>query len=304
MTCAGWAAFLQAVVDAGLVVDSTWPLRTENAGRIVGRRANVLASSIVLVCRKRPAQAPTITRDELLRALRRELPAVVAAIRAAGVGPVDMQQAVIGPGMAVFSRNARVLEDDDSPMTVKTALTLINRVWDELESELDATLDPETQVALAWYADYGFDARSSGELITLANAKNKSIDALFEAGVFENLKGKAALVERTKLPADWRPSADRRLTIWECAQHTARLLDAAEGGIEAAAALVAEMDAATREATRALAYRLYEIAARKGDSKEALVWNELAESWPELVDRAEEAARSGRGAPEQAALSL
>ena len=123
------------------------------------QKANALASSIVLVCRKRAADAAIITRAEFIRALKRELPDAIDDIRKAGVGPVDMQQSVIGPGMGVFTRYAKVLEDDDSAMTVKTALALINRVWEEIENELDANFDAETQVALAWFATYGFDAR-------------------------------------------------------------------------------------------------------------------------------------------------
>jgi putative DNA methylase len=165
VTSAGWASFLQAIVDADLSVDGTWPIRTELANRMIGKGANALASSIVLVCRKRLSDAGVITRADFIRALKREMPSAIEAIRKAGVGPVDMQQSVIGPGMGVFSRHERVLEDDDSAMGVKTALALINRVWEEIENELDQAFDSETQVALAWFATYGFEARTSGELI-------------------------------------------------------------------------------------------------------------------------------------------
>ncbi len=285
ITSAGWATFLQAVVDSGLVVDGTWPLRTESAGRLIGRGANALASSIVLVCRKRSANASIVSRSDFIRALKRELPDAIDDIRKAGVGPVDMQQSVIGPGMGVFSRYTKVLEDDDSAMTVKTALSLINRVWGEIENELDAAFDPETQVALAWYADYGFDARASGDLITLANAKNISSDALFASEVFSNLKGKAALTAREDLPKHWSPATDKSPTVWECVQHTARVLNAEDGGGEAAARLVGQMGAKAADA-RALAYRLFEIATQKGWNQEALVYNELAQEWPHLEDLA------------------
>ncbi len=236
VTSAGWASFLQAVFNAGLLVDGTWPVRTELSNRMIAKDANALASSIVLVCRKRPTDAPVIARADFMRLLKRELPDAIDNIRKAGVGPVDMQQSVIGPGMGVFSRHAKVLEDDDSAMTVKTALALINRVWEEIENELDAAFDAETQVALAWYGSYGFDARASGELITLATAKNTSDRALFQSGVFENLSGRAALVARDKLPPGWTPAADKHLTVWECVQHTARVLNAPDGGGEEAAA--------------------------------------------------------------------
>lgn len=285
LASAGWASFLQALVNAGYLVDGTWPLRTESAGRLIGNKANALASSIVLVCRKRPADADTITRADFIRALKREMPAAIDAIRKAGVGPVDMQQSVIGPGMGVFSRHAKVLEDDDGVMSVKAALVLINRVWEEIENELDQAFDPATQVALAWFATYGFEPRASGELITLTTAKNTADRALFASGVFEDLRGKARLTPRDALPTNWSPKEDRYLTVWECVQHTARVLNAPDGGGEAAATLVAQMGPKSEEA-RALAYRLFEIATQKGWAAEALVYNELAQEWTKLEDRA------------------
>jgi putative DNA methylase len=285
VTSAGWASFLQAIIDAGLAVDGTWPVRTELANRMIAKGANALASSIVLVCRKRQRGAKVATRAEFIRSLKQELPGAIEKIRSAGVGPVDMQQSVIGPGMGIFSRYSKVLEDDDSAMTVKTALSLINRVWEEIDNELDAAFDAETQVALAWYATYGFDARTSGELITLANAKNIPSNALFSSGVFKDMKGKAGLIPREELPAHWQPGTDKTLTVWECVQHAARTLRAADGGGEAAARLVAQMGAKGADA-RALAYRLFEIATKKGWSNEALVYNELAQEWPKLEDLA------------------
>lgn len=282
---AGWASFLQAVVNAGIVIDGTWPVRTERAGRTVSIGTNALASSILLVCRKRPEEAPTITRSDFLRALRREMPDAIEKIRKAGIGPVDMPQSVIGPGMGAFTRYARVLEDDDRPMTVRTALALINRVWGEIEDDLDANFDPETQVALAWFSTYRFDEHASGDLIGLANAKDIPIEALFRSGVFQNLHGKAALTSRESLPESWSPAIDRTPTVWECVQHTARVLRAEDGGAEAAARLVAAMGARAEDA-RKLAYRLYEIASQKGWAAEALVYNELAQDWAHLEDQA------------------
>ena len=292
-TSAGWASFLQAMLDAGLEIDGTWPMRTELANRMIGKGANALASSIVLVCRKREVGASVVTRADFIRALKREMPAAIDAIRKAGVGPVDMQQSVIGPGMGVFSRHDRVLEDDDSAMSVKTALALINRVWEEIENELDQAFDAETQVALAWFATYGFDARASGELITLTTAKNTSDRALFASGVFKDMKGKAGLTPRDELPPGWSPAGDKLLTTWECVQHTARVLNAPDGGGEAAAALVAQMGPKAEEA-RALAYRLFEIATNKGWAAEALVYNELAQEWTKLEEVAATLDDAGR----------
>lgn len=279
----GWESFLQGIISPGWQVDASWPLKTERPtrNRSIGKAA--LASSIVLVCRKRQANAEVTTRENFIRALKQELPVAVDAIRKAGVGPVDMQQAIIGPGMGVFSRYAKVLEDDDSDMTVKSALQLVTRAWAEFDNEMDASFDAETQVALAWYATYGFDARSSGELITLANAKNTPSHTLFDSGVFTDLKGKACLTPRDDLPDDWTPSGDKNLTVWECVQHTARVLNAADGGAEAAAALVGQMGPKAEEA-RALAYRLFEIATQKGWSSEELIYNELAQEWTHLED--------------------
>ena len=307
ITSAGWASFLQAIVDAGLVVDGTWPIRTELANRMRGQGANALASSIVLVCRKLSFDAGVITRADFVRALKLEMPKAIDKIRKAGVGPVDMQQSVIGPGMGIFSRYAKVLEDDDSAMTVKTALLLINRVWEEIENELDTNFDAETQVALAWFATYGFDPRSSGELITLANAKNIASITLFNSGVFKGLKGKAALTPRH----DWWPAeigqhdSDEEkkhkrdlaehgtATVWACVQKAAAVLNAEAGGGEAAGRFVAQMGQKA-EAARALAYRLFEIATKKGWSSEALVYNELAQEWTRLEDIAVDIASPAR----------
>ncbi|MFN8992655.1 MAG: DUF1156 domain-containing protein [Pseudomonadota bacterium] len=298
ITSAGWSSFLQAVVDAGLIVDGTWPLDTEKKGRVRDIGTNALASSIVLVCRKRFADADIATRAEFIRTLKREMPDAIATIRRAGVGPVDMQQSVIGPGMGVFTRFAKVLEDDDSAMPVKTALSLINRVWDEIENELTEAFDAPTQVALAWFATYGFDARPSGELIVLANAKNIPLATLFSSGVFQNLQGKAGLVARADLPEGWSPATDKAPTVWECVQHTIRVLNAEDGGAEAAAALVAQMGQRAEDA-RALAYRLFEIATQKGWASEALIYNALAQEWPRLAEMAPEViARKEMGAPQ------
>jgi putative DNA methylase len=212
-----------------------------------------------------------------------------------------MQQSVIGPGMGVFTRYSEVLDDDDKPLPVKTALAIINRVWQEIDSELVATFDAPTQVALAWFGSYQFDARASGELITLANAKNTSIDALFASEVFRNLHGRAALTKREDLPPDWSPSRDRNLTVWECVQHTARVLNSPEGGAAAAGRLVAGMGPRAADA-RALLDRLFQIATDKGWAQEALVYNQLAEEWPHLIEQAASEAPPPR--PEQLGMAV
>jgi putative DNA methylase len=313
----GWTSFLQAVVDAGLAVDGTWPVRTELSNRMIANETNALASSIVLVCRKRSADADVITRTDFVRALKREMPAAIDDIRKAGVGPVDMQQSVIGPGMGIFTRYAKVLEDDDSAMTVRIALSLINRVWDEIENELDANFDAETQVALAWFATYGFEVPTSGDLNTLANAKAIPSNVLFSCGVFKDLKGKAALTPRSDWwPAEIAPNDSdeekkrkRNLaehgtaTVWACVQKAAAILNAKSGGGEAAGRFVAQMGSRS-EAARALAYRLFEIATKKGWAAEALVYNELAQEWPKLEELASSAGVRTEKAAAQGTLQL
>jgi putative DNA methylase len=288
---AGWASFLQAIVDAGLAIDGTWPARTEHSSRMIGQGANVLASSIVLVCRRRAFDASLITRVEFIRALKRELPDAIDDIRKAGVGPVDMQQAVIGPGMGVFTQYSKVIEDDDSAMSVKTALALINRVWQEIESELDARFDAETQVALAWFSTYGLDYKASGELIMLANAKDVALNTLTAARVFEAKAGKARLLIHT----DFDPAQPRAvgMTVWEGMQRTAAVVRAEEGGAEAAARIIQSLGSRAADA-RKLAYRLYEICAQKGWNQEALVYNELAQEWPRLEELAQSQGRTDK----------
>ena len=228
--------------------------------------------------------AATVTRAEFVRALKREMPDAIDDIRKAGVGPVDMQQSVIGPGMGVFSRYAKVLEDDDSAMPVKTALSLINRVWEEIENELDTNFDAETQVALAWFATYGFDARPSGELITLANAKNIPSNALFDSGVFKDMKGKAALTPREELPdglaalppTSRSPSGNASSTRRACSM---RRMAAARPP----AGLSPRWDRRPRTPAR-WPIGSIEIATQKGWAAEALIYNELAQEWPKLED--------------------
>ena len=278
LTSPGWATFLQGVFDAGYVIGGTWPVRTELAGNLK-KQVNALASSIVLVCRKRPADAPTITRRDFVARLRAELPTALRHIRAGGVGPVDMAQAALGPGMGIFTACDRVLEPDDTPMTVRAAIALINRTRDEISGEEESGYDAETRFCIDWFEAFGLDERDSGDAITMAQAYNIGIDALVEAGAFAARGGKARLLRRDELPADWDPATDRHLIHWECAQHLARILEAPGGGSAAAARLMSAMGPDNSEAAHLLAYRLYDICERKGRAAEAQVWNMLAREW-------------------------
>jgi putative DNA methylase len=279
VTSAGWASFLQAVVDSGLAVDGTWPMRMELTTSLKST-INALASSIVLVCRKRDPDAPAIERDEFKRVLRRELPDALANIRAAGVGPVDMAQAAIGPGMGVFTRYSAVLEASGEGMKVKDALKLINEVRDEIEDEGD--YDLETRFAVEWFTEAQWEPKESGRAILLANAKNLAESQLERAGIIDAHAGKTRLRSRLEIGAKYDPGDDKTPTVWEHAQALAYALE--QGGQDAAAALFGKLN--NTEAVRALAYRLYGICERKGWSAEALVWNRLAEEWRRIEDLA------------------
>ena len=285
LTSPGWATFLQGVVDAGYMIGGTWPIRTELAGALKKTR-NALASSIVLVCRKRPPDALSITRREFVARLRSTLPDALSKIRAGGVGPVDMAQASLGPGMGVFTAASKVLEPDDSPMTVRTAIALINQTRDEISGEEASGYDASTRFCIDWFEAFGMDKGKSGDAITMAQAYNVSIEELAHAGVVHAQGGSLRLLNRDELPADWNPQTDSNLTGWECAQHLARVLDSRDGGIEAAAKLYAQMPQEHSEAARMLAYRLYDICEKKSRAAEAQVWNMLAQEWQAIEEAA------------------
>ena len=193
-----------------------------------------------------------------------------------------MAQAAIGPGMGVFTAASRVLEADDSPMTVRTAIALINQVRDEISGEEATGYDADTRFCIDWFDTFGLAEGKSGEAITVAQAYGIGIGDLETAGVFRAEGGTARLRRRDELPADWEPATDKRLTDWECAQHLARVLESPTGGIEAAARLYASMPPDRSEAARQLAYRLYDICERNDRAAEAQVWNMLAREWPAL----------------------
>ena len=290
LTSPGWATFLQGLVDAKYLIDGTWPMRTELAGNLK-KRLNALASSIVLVCRKRPLNAPIITRRELVSRLRATLPDALANIRAGGVGPVDMAQASLGPGMGVFTAAAKVLEPDDTPMTVRTAIALINQIRDEISGEEATGYDADSRFCIDWFETFGMNEGKAGDAIGMAQAYDVGLDELVQAGVFRARGGSARLLRRDELPADWDPSTDKRLTDWECAQHLAHVLESRTGGISAAAKLYANMPPERGEAARLLAYRLYDICERKDRAAEAQVWNMLAREWSALEAAAAEIER-------------
>ncbi|GMV60076.1 MAG: hypothetical protein AMXMBFR72_31690 [Betaproteobacteria bacterium] len=294
----GWETFLDAVSRAGLAVSGTWPMRTERQGRMIGNDTNALASSIILVCRPRPANAPTATRREFLTALKSELPAALAHLQRGNIAPVDLAQAAIGPGMAVFTRYAKVLDAQGEPMKVREALALINATLDEALAEQEGDFDADSRWALAWFEQHGFAEGEYGVAEMLSKAKNTSVEGMKEAGIVKSARGKVRLLKPDELAADWDPAQDARLTAWETVHQLVRALEA--GGEAAAAELVAKLGTKA-ETARELAYRLYTICERRKRAAEALSYNALVQSWPEIVRLAGESA-SRAESPAQATL--
>ena len=289
----GWATFLDAVIFAGLAISGTWPMRTELGNRMVGMGTNALASSTILVCRKRQTDAPVTTRRDFIAALKAELPAALAHLQRGNIAPVDLAQAAIGPGMAVYTRYAKVLDASGSRVSVGDALALINQILDEVLAEQEGDFDADSRWALAWFEQYGFDAGDYGVAETLSKAKNTSVAGMVEAGILRSGAGKVRLLRPQELPSNWDPARDDRLTAWETVHHVIRVL---ESGEEAAAGLVRKLGGFA-EVARELCYRLYTVCERKKRAAEALAYNGLVQSWPEIIRLARSEAT-----PEQAEL--
>ena len=281
----GWANFLQAVLEAGYAVVGTWPIRTEKPGRMLAVGTNALANSVVLVCRKREDSAETISRLEFIHALRRELPQAIEELQKANISPADMPQSAIGPGMGIFSRCTAVLEADDSRMTVKTALQLINRELDEYLGGIQGEFDADTRFAITWFEQHGMAAGDYGAANSIATARGISVDSVKDAGIVSSAAGKVRILNRDEIDAGWEPGKDTHLTVWECCQHLIRELE--QGGEQAAALLLRKMDPVQADAARDLAYCLYDICANKRrDAGEATPYNGLVAVWTELTRQA------------------
>ena len=286
----GWETFLDAVIEAGFAITGTWPLRTERGGRMIGIGTNVLASSIVLVCRRRPADAPMATRRDFVAALKSELPVALTHLQRGNIAPVDLAQAAIGPGMAVYTRYAKVLDAAGKALPVRDALALINQTLDEALAEQEGDFDADSRWALAWFEQSGFDEGEYGVAEMLSKAKNTSVAGMVEAGILASRAGKVRLLRPEELPPDWNPTTDPRLTAWEMVHHLVRALEA--GGESAAAELAAPLGVKA-EAARELCYRLYTLCERKKRNAEALSYNSLVQSWPEISRLAQEVGRHG-----------
>jgi putative DNA methylase len=281
----GWETFLESVLRAGFSINGTWPTRSE---RLHGLKQgiNALSSSIVLVCAPRSTGAATCTKSDIRRALRQELPVALRVLQHGNIAPVDVAQAALGPGMAIFSRYAKVLEADGSPMTVRAALQLINEVLDEYLTAQEGELDSDSRFAVTWYENHAFDAGQYGEAETLAKARAVAVAGLAEAGILKSGGGKVRLLKRSELPDDWDPAKDSRLTVWEATQHLIKRLD--EQGEAAAAELLVRLGSLAG-AARDLAYRLYSTCERKRWAEEAQAYNGLVVAWPDLERLASQA---------------
>ena len=289
----GWETFLDAAIRSGFTITGTWPMRTELGNRMIGQDANALASSIVLVCRKRPDGAPLATRRQFIDTLKSELPAALAHLQSGHIAPVDLAQAAIGPGMAVYTRYAKVVDATGNPVTVREALALINETLDEVLTAQEGDFDPDTRWALAWFEQHGFEDGEYGDAETLSKAKNTTVFTLETFGVLRSKGGKVRLLIPLALRPNWKPLAAGRVSAWLNLHQLIRVHDA--GGERAAAAIVRQLGSVA-ETARELAYRLYAIAERTKRAREALWYNALVQSWPEIARLAREEAA------EQAAL--
>ncbi len=279
----GWETMLSAIIRAGFSITGTWPMRTELANRPVSSGTNALASSIVLVCRKRPAEAPQTTRRGFIAELKRELRPALQKLQRSNIAPVDLAQSAIGPGMGVYSRYGRVLEADGSAMTVRSALQIINQELDVYFNEQDGELDANSRFCVDLYTQNAFNNLKFGDADTLARAKNTSVAALAAKGVLSAEKGIVRLLTREELP---EKVDTREESIWLLCQQLTRAMET--GGVEACAQIVAPMLGSNAERAKDLAYRLYTLAERKGWTQEGYAYNALVAAWREIQSRAAE----------------
>ena len=275
----GWETMLEGLIRAGFTITGTWPMRTEMLNRSTGLGTNALASSIVLVCRPRLVEAQVASRRQFLNALRAELPAALKNLQRGSVAPVDLAQASIGPGMAIYSRYSKVVESDGTPLRVRTALQLINRALDEALAEQEGEYDAETRWAVAWFEEYAMNPGEYGRAETLSKAKNTAVQALEHASLVVSKAGKVRLVKREELSSNWNPKTSR-LTVWEVMQRMIHELQDGKG--DTGAGDILRQASAQGEVARDLAYRLYTVCERKGWSQEAQAYNSLVTSWLQI----------------------
>jgi putative DNA methylase len=294
----GWETLLEALISSGFQVTATWPVRSEQKWRMRAMGANTLVSCIVLACRQRPIDAPQGDRRSFVAELKLELPSALRRLQQGNIAPVDFAQAAIGPGMAVYSRYGRILESTGRPMTVRTALSLINQTLTEVLSEQEDEFDADTRWALAWFDQRGFGTGDFGEAELLSKAKVTSVGGLQHAGLIISKGGEVRLLRPDELPNDWEPADDKRPTIWEMTHHLLRVYYYEKAGDFVTAELLRKIGA-NGEISRDLAYRLFNTCEKKKWSQEAQAYNALVLGWPEIARLARE---SGRAEPQQEAL--
>ena len=277
----GWETMLSAIIRAGFSITGTWPMRTEMANRSIASGTNALASSIVLVCRKRAETAGSVTRREFINALHREMRPALEKLQSANIAPVDLAQSAIGPGIGVFSRYKSVLEADGKPMSVRAALQIINQELDAFYNEQEGELDRESRFCVELFSQYAFNNIKFGDADILARAKNTSVQALAEHGVLMAAKGQVRLKTRDELPE--RVDTHESCT-WLLTQQLARAMEV--GGVKACAAIVLNIFGSNAEEAKALAYRLYTICERKNWAQEGYAYNNLVVAWPDIQSAA------------------
>jgi putative DNA methylase len=283
----GWDTFLEAVIAAGFGITGTWPIRTEGDNRQRGVGSNALASSIVLVCRPRTTAARIATRRDFVSALKSELPLAIAHLQASNIAPVDLAQAAIGPGMSIYTRYERVLDAEGQRLTARIALALINQVLDECLSEQEGEFDAESRWAITWLEESGFEEGDFGRAEQLSKSKNTSVDRMRESGIIASKRGKVRLLKPDELPAEWDPTSETRVSAWESVHQLIRALGT--GGETASAQLMRKLGGRA-EVARDLAYRLYALSERRKRAADALAYNGLVQSWPEIARIAKEGA--------------
>lgn len=288
----GWETILSALINSGLSVTATWPVRTEGAGRIRSTGSNALATSIVLACRIRSTVAESMTRRSFTAALKSELPVALSRLQEANIAPVDLAQAAIGPGIAIFSGASRVLEVDGSDMSVRTALAIINQVLDEVLSSQESDFDSETRFCIKWFSQFGWSEAPFGEAEGLARAVNTSVPALERGGIFKASAGKARLLEPSQMSVSWDPAQDKSVSVWEVALRVAYALQ--KEGLERAATWIEQSKTKVdTDSVKELSYLIFSLAEKKGWNEVAILFNGLGTSWAEVA----RASRSPR-APE------
>ena len=276
----GWDTFLAAVIKAGFSISGTWPMRTELSNRMIGSGTNALASSIVLVCRRIPEDAGIATRRDFIATLKEELPTALRHLQAGNIAPVDLAQAAIGPGMAVYTRYSKVIDAEGNPMSVRTALALINQTLDEALAEQEGDFDSDSRWALTWFDQNGFNESDYGLAEQLSVARNTSVEGLEAGGIVLSKAGKVRLLRPEELSEGWNPLIDKRITAWEIVHQLIRALEI--DGEGATAKLVANLGSHA-EIARELCYRLYALCERKKRTNEAMSYNGLVQSWPEII---------------------